>query len=576
MSDYQEGEVLVNPQTGERIQLVRGEWKPFTLENKQGMTHVSTSVQGVPQTAPHMYMKGSQGEIKEVPSWLKFGAGAGAGMQDLAMNLANFVSPSIVSNEQIQQKKEQNAPLYESTPGNLGKFAGESVALYPVGGAVGKGMEMLGAGATRIGMPIGKKLAALMGGATEGAVQGTLTAEPDNRAEGATGGAMFGAAYPVGAAALKKFAAAAPPTPNARKLLNVGVDLTPGQRNPSGTINQLEQALMAVPFIGKAIAGQREKGWQQVQNVIGEQASPPNFKPKTVGDVSKLVSEIGDAYDTAYDVGKGYPIATLSVMQTQGSNVPLSQLFKRAVATGNATNESKSIAKSFLDNELSGITNMRGGVQSDNLFALRSRVRAEIRNLDKAPNAPYGASNILQKAEQAITDVLNSQLPSDVIPKVKAIDARYGNFKILQDAVKRAADRPEGFTPAQASAAVRAATIGSEYARGGGRLRDITKAGYDVFQPTEPATGRVVATLSPLAAGTVAAAKANLPATIAATGVGAALWGTKTGRNLLSGDTKTQQYVRDLLRSGRRTFTPQEQQQIARLLQTTAIANADQ
>jgi hypothetical protein len=45
MSDYQEGEILVNPQTGERIQLVRGEWKPLLADVKQQAGQLAQATQ---------------------------------------------------------------------------------------------------------------------------------------------------------------------------------------------------------------------------------------------------------------------------------------------------------------------------------------------------------------------------------------------------------------------------------------------------------------------------------------------------------------------------------------------------
>ena len=47
MADYQEGEVLVNPQTGERVQLVRGEWKPLLAQAKEQVQNASAKPDGV-------------------------------------------------------------------------------------------------------------------------------------------------------------------------------------------------------------------------------------------------------------------------------------------------------------------------------------------------------------------------------------------------------------------------------------------------------------------------------------------------------------------------------------------------
>lgn len=576
MDDYKEGEIVVNPETGKRLQLVRGEWKPIqpNTDSAAAMTHTKGATQFAPPSQPHMYMQGSEGEIKDVPAMLKFGAGLGAGMEGIGANIANMVSPSLVSDERIKALQEQNKPLYGTPSGSAGKFAGEMTALYPIGGAVTSAERGI---ANLVGTPLSKRLAQnlLLRGATEGAAQGVVTAEPDSRAEGATSGAMFGAAFPVGKAALEKYAAGIRPTRTARTLMNAGIELTPGQMNPSGSINQIEQMLMAVPVLGKAISGQRGKGYEQLQRAIGEEASPPNFKPKTIGDVNKLVDEIGNAYNDAYEVGKGYEIPNLVIMRDNGPNIPLKKSFESAL-TANANPDAKKYARNFLQNELQGLSQKQGKIMSDDLLAMRSRIRQDIRDLDKSQTAPYGASDILRIADERITDVLSSQLPPDVMPAVKAIDAKYGNFKILQDAVIKSRDKTGGFTPDQFSQAVRSGTTSKgTYAAGGGRMRPFAKAGQETFEKTEPMTGRMAVTAAPLAYGLKTAVTASPIATAAGLAGAGALWGTQAGRNTLAGNTAAQEFVRDLMRKGRRNLTPAQREAMVRLLQTSAISASD-
>lgn len=501
----------------------------------------------------------------------KFTAGLGRGMVNIGRNVGNMVG--LVSDTDMKEAERLDKPLMETGAGKAGSFVGETAALLPVGGLATSGVRAI---APRVASTVGQRLAQnlIARGAIEGATQGAITAGPDERLSGAATGAALGAAFPVAGAAVKGAAAGIRPTRSAQTLLKEGVELTPGQMSPSGSINQLEQALMAVPFIGKAIAGQREKGWQQVQNVIGEKASPPGFKPQTIGDVNKLVDEIGDAYNTAYKVGEGYPISTLSILKTNGQDIPLSKAFKSSL-TSNANPDAKQYAQGFLENELQGLIGKRGNVMSDDLFDLRSRIRAEVRRLEKSQNAPYGASDILQSAEKKVTEAIDSHLPADVIPAVRAIDAKYGNYKVLQNAVKQAGDRPEGFTPAQFSQAVRqdALSLG-DYASGGGRMRPLAKAGYETFQPNQPMTGRQAVTLAPLGYALAKGLAVSPLATGAAAVSGGALWGTKTGRELLAGDTKVQELMRDLMRKGRRNLTPNQREAMARLLQTGMIESA--
>ena len=108
-----EGAIARNRKTGERIRYENGEWKPVqpNTESAAAMTHTKGSTQFAPPSQPNMYMLGSEGEIKDVPAMLKFGAGIGAGMEGIGANIANMVSPSLVSDERIKALQEQNKPV---------------------------------------------------------------------------------------------------------------------------------------------------------------------------------------------------------------------------------------------------------------------------------------------------------------------------------------------------------------------------------------------------------------------------------------------------------------------------------
>jgi hypothetical protein len=219
-------------------------------------------------------------------------------------------------------------------------------------------------------------------------------------------------------------------------------------------------------------------------------------------------------------------------------------------------------------------------LSSDDLFAMRSRIRAEVRELRKRSNAPFGAEDILTNAEQKITAALDSQLPPNVVQQIRAIDSKYGNFKVIENALYRAKERPEGFTPAQFSQAVREGTPSRMgYAAGGGRMRDLSKAGAQVFENRQPQTGRMVATLAPIfGAGGAAATLGGLPGALAAgafTGAAALPYlknaAGDVARDVLIGRTAPQVALRNVQRKIRRNFTPQERETVARLLATQGI-----
>jgi hypothetical protein len=260
----------------------------------------------------------------------------------------------------------------------------------------------------------------------------------------------------------------------------------------------------------------------------------------------------------------------------KGPDVPLTkalQVPRGAVGT----DEGRSYAASILTTELSSLRGLGVKLQSDDLFDMRSRIRTKIRDLKKMQNAPVGAEDILESAEQKITAALDSQLPSGVKDQIRAIDAKYGNFKVVENALIRAKDRPEGFTPSQFSDAVRQNTPSRMgYAAGGGRMRDVSKAATDVFQPRQPMTGRQLGSLLTMVGATGGAGVLSPIGTGLALGAGALpyLPGAlgKTARAVTRGETKFQQAIRQAERAARRTLTAKERESVARFLQTMGVA----
>ena len=505
------------------------------------------------------------GKIRPLSTGEKLVYGFGLGARNVGMNLANMLG--MMSPEKVTSAKAEGAPITEKFPGNVGAFVGESAALAPVG---------MGAGGlvTKLGVPARGVLA----GMTEGATQGAVSAGPDDRFSGAMTGGAIGGAIPGGIKMAQALARGTSMTPNARRLAQRGVDLTPGQMNPEGTVAMTEELLQGVPVIGPRIKQQRAQSWAQTQNLIAQEAAPPGFTMQPRSDQNVMFRDLMDAYNQAYEVGKGYPMLPV-IRPDKGPDIPLTkalQVPRNAVGT----DEGRNYAASVLNNELSSLRGLGSKLQSDDLLDMRSRIRSEIRSLQKMQNAPVGAESILQNAESKITAALDSQLPAGVKDQIRSIDQKYGNFKVVQTALERAKDRPEGFTPSQFSEAVRANTPSRMgYAAGGGRMRDIAKAGADVFQPRQPMTGRQLGGLLATGAATTGAGSVAPVMTTAALGLGALpyLPGPigKAARSAITGQTDVQQAVRQAERSMRRALSPQEREAIIRFLQTTSIAASD-
>jgi hypothetical protein len=541
-------------------------FKPDSIQSNTpeaaAMTHTVASQPSDARGPTPFTVDKKTGKVRPLTGMEKAVYGFGLGARNIGLNAAEMLG--FTSPERVREAQAEGAPITGRFPGNVGAFAGETAALLPVG---------MGAGgaATRLGMvPRG-----VLAGATEGAVQGAVAAGPDDRLSGLAMGAATGGALPSAKRMAQLLGRGAPMTSSARRLTQRGVELTPGQMNPEGSLAMVEEVLQGVPVIGTRIRQAREQGWAQTQNLIAKEAAPPGYTPQPRNDANVMFRDLMEAYDDAYEVGKGYPMLPV-IRPDKGPDVPLTkalQVPRGAVGT----DEGRAYAASVLTNELSSLRGLGVKLQSDDLLDMRSRIRTEIRNLRKMQNAPVGAEGILENAEQKITAALDSQLPSGVKDQIRAIDAKYGNFKVVENALSRAKDRPEGFTPAQFSQAVREGTPSRMgYAAGGGRMRDISKAGADVFQPRQPMTGRQLGGLLTVGAATGGAGMLAPVATGLALGAGALpyLPGAlgKTARAVTRGETQFQQAIRQAERAARRTLTPKERESVARFLQTMGVA----
>jgi len=173
-----------------------------------------------------------------------------------------------------------------------------------------------------------------------------------------------------------------------------------------------------------------------------------------------------------------------------------------------------------------------------------------------------GERAILRGAADSVTAALKSQMQPDDFKRLVEIDAQYPEFKILQDVTKRGGDQPGGWTPAQLSQAVRSATDLGDYAKGGGRLRGLSKAGREVFEQRSMPTGERQVTTGFLG-------RLGLPL---ASAVGVA--GTKIPGKALAGETVRQRALRAALRRTGKKY--KGDLQAAQSLGTAAMIQANQ
>lgn len=459
--------------------------------------------------------------------------GAGSGVTNVVQNIGNIFG--LVEDETVRETRALTQPLRETTAGRIGEFGGElATSLIPAAGAA---RAISAAAKVLPALSRAPALARSIGaGATEGAVQGAVTAGPGDRGEAAYLGAATGGLFPAAGAAYRSARAGVRPTPAARALTQQGVELTPGQMNPRGILGQLEEVTEALPLVGPTVRSAREEGWRQTRKLVAENAAPPGFQGVIPDNQNKAVDALRKGYNEAYKIVEGIDITPFG----------LSTGFKQAVrdrSTLVKKDDINSVAR-FLNNELSAIQG-RGIIKSEDLLRIRSNIREQLR----ARDISSGAERLLVNAEKAVTDSLDSQLPADAMSALKAIDNQYAKFVVFRRAVEKG--KESDFTPNQLSLAVKEATDAGEYAAGGGRLREISNPAADVFSTTQPKTGRMVATLGALGLGGYSAYQDPMGAALPLTGLGL-LYGTAAGRRLAMGQSGAQLRARALERSVRR------------------------
>lgn len=515
-------------------------------QQTRALTHPETPMEPV-SGVPHMveYVPG-QG-FRQVSAPKEFMASIGAGAKRAATNIGEMFG--VVPTEKAKAELERLRPFTQGPLRGTGAFIGETGVLAPI-------TEATGGLFSTVARPFGYG-GALSRGAVEGAVSGAAAAEPGERKTGAA----YGAALNLPLTAAGKFYRTSTrgfeSTDKARDLMQRGVTLTPGQMNPESTMGMLEESMMGVPVIGPRVAKARQQGWRETQAVIAQEAAPPGVKVTPKDDVHEMFDDIYKAYTPAYDVAKGFPVSP--VIMTSGANRSLYTdlpIGKSAVADS----ASRNYVNKFIDNQLSYLRSKGAKMTSDDLLQVRSNIRDEVRKLSGNQNAPFKAADLLESAEKKVTDALVSQLPPDAISALNAVDAKYGNLKIFEKAIKSAKDRPEGFTPAQFSQAVQQSVeSNAKYAAGGGRMRDISSAAADVFTNRQPMTGR------------------QLPGQIAGTVTGALtypLYGeakaSQLARQLAGGSTPVQQAIQNIEDKFKRKLSQRERDALVSILRSGA------
>lgn len=426
--------------------------------------------------------------------------------------------------EQLGGKELAPANATERVVGDITRATGGAI------GGLGAGQAM-----TRSASPMirsaGQMLSSPKGAfapAVTSSLASGITRESGGGPAAQLAAALAGGLAPAGAAGVLKSVSGIKPSPSAQLLINKGVDLTPGQLNKGGLIDQLETSFENFPIIGQIIKAPKDKVEEDLRHaLIQESAAPGAIVPKT-GKASEMLDAAYDSFDPAYQTVHGFPLVLQKgkpVIVNVGQNVPMDKALQSVVNSRAvmATADTRSSVYGWIQNQLS-----KPIKNSEDLLNIRSAIRSQIRNIKATDVDSSAKRELLNNAEDVITKTLESQLPPNLMKRLQSVDAAYANYKKLEDAVFKGG---ENFTSAQVERSIKQGADKGTYARGGGSpLRPLVEAGKEVTAQTLPQTG---ARLGPMlaTAGLIGKGAAAIPAALLSAG----LVGTKTGRTLARG-----------------------------------------
>lgn len=474
------------------------------------------------------YLAGAKDRRENIPAWLEnitSGATLGGVNQLLGGADALFANEgerAMAYRAQIDAGRLRQDRLLREDPAG-------TVGMQLLGGLFTPGLKTSGSWIGSASTGAGRLGRAAVVGAGYGAASGAINADGDlgQRLDDAAAGGALGAGLGiVGQAGVDRLLGptARAGTSQARALSRQGVDLTPGQML-GGAAGRMEEGLQSVPVLGDAIKSARNRNMGTFDRAaINEALSPINARVQGAGrDAIRAGDEALSAeYSRILD-----PL----VIQPDGQ---MARDIQRAV---NPANLSRNARRSLSDTTADIMARVNGPISGRDFKQIESELTALIRSADNGGPEARALSRPLRDVRGALRDRLRRQDPA-AADALEATNTAYANF----DRVRRAASNPatareDGlFSPGNLNS-VLARTEGRAYARGEGRLQDLTDAGVSVLGNRVPDSGTPLRSLmtmgAPTAGGLAMMGRGDLAAVSAAVvGLGSLGYGQAAQRLL--------------------------------------------
>jgi hypothetical protein len=220
------------------------------------------------------------------------------------------------------------------------------------------------------------------------------------------------------------------------------------------------------------------RGAEEWRRAVFERVSAPGTEipPGTTDD---MLEAAYDSFESMYGPAKGWRV--MPRMNTPTRKTTLATMFDNIATTRTtmAGETERNSVTNWLRGKMSSLGRRErdGHVRSEDLLKLRSDIRAQARRVRRSnPDR----ADLLDLAEDKVTEVLKPQLPPDVVKSLTAADKLYGVFRTVEDAVGK--DSARVLTPEKLASSLRSSspTARTAAARSAGDLGQLSRSGLPV------------------------------------------------------------------------------------------------
>jgi hypothetical protein len=381
------------------------EGKEFEVEGPEG----STKADAWKQFKSKQYIPGGESGFED------FAEGVVASGMDTYYGAKDLLTD--LTDEERERVRDWKADAGQSGWGTAGEITGEVAQLLAPGGAALKGAKALSKVKTAAQLSRAAK-AALLGTdvAINAAAGYTRLPEEEESREGNASREAVGA---LAGAGLFKAIKGVSTSPAAKRLIAKGVKLTPGQASTNPLITGAESVGEVTPFLARAVKKAKTKSIDSMNKLLFKEATPPGAPVVTeVGEagVRQLKAGFKDAYTDAW---KG-----ATELSTEGRVKMVNTVGE---ATPRLTEQQKGIMKTI-------------GKDFKNLT--KDPTPAKLQAFDNVLRKRISSASKQDMDFSEMLGTLRTQMregiPDGVNGKLKAVDAKYGDYLVIRKGVKNA------------------------------------------------------------------------------------------------------------------------------------------